>query len=355
VVDSLGWAGNDTAVTIGADGLPVIAEYVSTGGTELRVAHCEDISCSTATVTTVDSEGDVGDHVAIALGTDGLPLISYYDESNGNLKVAHCEDAACTSASTAMLDNGGTVGRWTSVAIGADGLGLISYYDEENGDLKVAHCADVACTAASHATTIDAGADVGAYTSIALGADGRGLITYQDVLNGNLKVAHCDDVACTSAATATVDSSAGVGAYAAVTIGADGLGAIAYRDSANQQVMAAHCDDLPCTSVTSTPVAATGNAANDAISIAVGADNLPVISFYGGSADQLVVAHCGDTLCQSATTVTVDDSSANIGLNTSITIGVDGQPFISYFDEANLQLMVAHCSNPFCLPNFRRR
>jgi hypothetical protein len=30
--------------------------------------------------------------------------------------------------------------------VGADGLGLISYYDSGNGDLKVAHCSNRACS-----------------------------------------------------------------------------------------------------------------------------------------------------------------------------------------------------------------
>ena len=51
---------------------------------------------------------------------------------------------ACT-ATTATLDSAGNVGNDTSVTVGADGLGLISYYDSTNGDLKVAHCADTFC------------------------------------------------------------------------------------------------------------------------------------------------------------------------------------------------------------------
>jgi hypothetical protein len=59
--------------------------------------------------------------------------------TNSDLKVAHCTDVACTTASHATLDSTGDVGYFTSVAIGTDGLGLISYYDVSNGDLKVAH------------------------------------------------------------------------------------------------------------------------------------------------------------------------------------------------------------------------
>lgn len=43
------------------------------------------------------------------------------------------------------LDGSGNVGQYSSVTIGTDGLGLISYYDATNGDLKVAHCSDLFC------------------------------------------------------------------------------------------------------------------------------------------------------------------------------------------------------------------
>ncbi|MBN1976355.1 MAG: hypothetical protein JW918_03040 [Anaerolineae bacterium] len=57
-----------------------------------------------------------------------------------------CNDAACSGATLTTLDSGGDVGLYTSVTIGADGLPLISYYDQTNYDLKVAHCSDVFCT-----------------------------------------------------------------------------------------------------------------------------------------------------------------------------------------------------------------
>jgi hypothetical protein len=44
------------------------------------------------------------------------------------------------------LDTTGIVGRSTSVTIGADGLGLISYFDSTNGDLKVLQCENTFCS-----------------------------------------------------------------------------------------------------------------------------------------------------------------------------------------------------------------
>ena len=79
------------------------------------------------------------------------------------------------------------------MTIGPDGLALISYHDFTNGDLKVAHCSNVACIAATN-TTVDAAGNVGAYTSIAIGVDGLGLISYYDLTNASLKVAHLSNV-----------------------------------------------------------------------------------------------------------------------------------------------------------------
>jgi len=88
----------------------------------------------------------VGRDTSITIGADGLGLISYYDATNDDLKVAHCSDTNCTAATITTLDSTGDVGRDTSITIGADGLGLISYYDYDNEDLKVAHCENAFCS-----------------------------------------------------------------------------------------------------------------------------------------------------------------------------------------------------------------
>ena len=59
-------------------------------------------------------------------------------------------------------------------------------------------------------------------------------------------------------------------------------------------------------------------------------------------------------LCSSATTTTVD-KPGDVGQNTSITIGADGLPFISYRDISGNSVAAMHCPNAFCVPYFRRR
>jgi len=92
------------------------------------------------------------------------------------------------------LDSAGDVG--TSITIGADGLPVISYYDATNLDLKVAHCSDLACSSAA-LKALDSAGYVGYYTSITIGADGLPVISYLDWANGDLKTAHCANAFCT--------------------------------------------------------------------------------------------------------------------------------------------------------------
>ena len=102
-------------------------------------------------LTTLDSGGNVGQYNSVTVGRDGRPLISYYAESGGNLKVAHCGSSDCASGITTIttvdgdLDPFPNVGQYTSVSVGADGLGVISYYDVTNYGLKVAHCSNRFC------------------------------------------------------------------------------------------------------------------------------------------------------------------------------------------------------------------
>ena len=354
--DRTGNVGQYSSVTIGADGRVLISYYDATNG-DLKVAHCSDSTysiCTTSTRTTLQSEGNVGQFTAVTIGTDGLALISYYDASNGDLKVAHCSDVACTSATLATLDIAGSVGQYSAVTIGTDGLGLISYYDATNGDLKVAHCSDVACTAAT-LTAVDGAADnLGAPSSMIIGTDGRGLISYYDATKGGLKVAHCSNVACTSATLTDVDGAPNnVGAASSMIMGADSRGLISYYDATDGALKVAHCSNVACTSATLTTVDSAGNVGQYS-AVTIGTDGLALISYYDATNDDLKVAHCSNVACTSATLTTVD-SAGNVGQYSAVTIGTDGLALISYYDATNGDLKVAHCSNLFCVPFHRRR
>ena len=360
-LDSTGTVGWYTSIAIGTDGFPVISYYDFTNR-DLKVAKCGDGSCTPASVTpqTVDSIGFVGSYPSIAIGADGFPVISYYDGDNKDLKMAKCGDASCTPASVTLrtLDSIGDVGWYNSIAIGTDGFPVISYLDTTNYDLKVAKCGDASCTPASVTPqTVDSTGNLGAYTSLAIGTDGFPVISYYDTTNHSLKVAKCGDASCTpdSVTLRTLDSIGIVGMYTSIAIGADGFPVISYTDWANGYLRLAKCGDASCSSVSPRTLDATGNVVQDT-SIAIGADGFPVISYRDATNFVLKVAKCGDASCTPASvTLRTLDANGNVGAYTSITIGADGFPVISYYDITNCDLKVAKCANANCLNNWWRK
>jgi hypothetical protein len=339
ILDRLGPStiSRNTSVAIGADGLALISYYDGANGS-LKVAHCRNVACRAAATAVLDRDGDVGRWSSIAIGADGLGLVSYFDATNGDLKVAHCQNVACSSAAISTID---PEGGPSSLAIGTDGRGLIAF--EAGGALKVAHCSGVACSTAT-STTVDT-VQGEPHPSIAIGTDGLGLISYVDQTEDEgfgLNVAHCSDAACSAATTARlVDGH--LSRVSSLAIGADGRGLVSFSDI-DSNAYAAHCSDPTCSAVT---IAFLGVDFVRANSITIGAEGLGLVSSVRGDGIGLNVARCEDVACTSATNTSVDPSNFAEG-HTSITVGADGFPLVSYYDDSDLK--VAHCSNPSCAP-----
>lgn len=352
-----GGVGDYNAIAVGSDGLPVISFWESSG--ILHVAKCANAACSgLATDTPVDDPlvNSVGSFTSIAIGTDGLPVISYRDQTAATLKVAKCANPSCTGAATiTTVDDPPTngVGLFTSIAIGSDGFPVISYYDETALALKVAKCANAACIGLATITTVDDSAnDLGRYSSIAIGSDGLPVVSYRDNTAGTLKVAKCATATCTGAATITTidDSVVNSGTYTSIAIGADGLPVISYYGNSAGALMVAKCINAACTGATIvTPVDDPTNSVGANTSITIGADGLPVISYRDVTANALKVAKCADAACSGVATITtLADLADAPNLATSIAIGSDGLPVISYQNMSVGRLEVLKCGTRIC-------
>jgi hypothetical protein len=285
-LDSVGMVGIETSIAIGTNGNPIIS-YRDGTNNDLKIAACNNPTCTTSTNTTIDSNGSVGLYTSIAIGTNGNPIISYWDLSNNDLKIAACNNPTCTTSTNTTIDSTGNVGSFTSIAIGTNGNPIISYWDLSNRDLKVAACLDATCTTSNN-FTIDSGGSVGYETSITIGTNGHPIISYYDATNGDLKVAACDNPTCTTSTNTTIDNTGDVGWYTSITIGTNGN---------------------------------------------------PIISYWDATSDDLKVAACNNPTCTTSTNSTID-SNGNVGLYTSMTIGANGHPVISYYDATNQDLKV---------------
>lgn len=188
--------GHAVSVAIGSDGFPVMSYFDLTAG-DLKLAKCANLDCTSVATLTLDTAGNVGDHSSIAIGSDGSPVISYHDASNAALKIAKCGNAGCGSVTLTTVDDPATlVGLYTSIAVGIDGLPVVSHHDSVAGTLRVTKCANAACTTASTVVVDDPATRVGRHTSIAIGADALPVIAYQDFDLLAPKVAKCGTRSC---------------------------------------------------------------------------------------------------------------------------------------------------------------
>ncbi|MBI2038141.1 MAG: hypothetical protein HYT15_04445 [Candidatus Magasanikbacteria bacterium] len=349
-IDSAGDQGSYSSIAIGADGLPVISYYNVTD-LDLRVVKCGNASCSSGNVTTtIDSAGDQGSNSSIAIGADGLPVISYYNATNGDLRVAKCGNASCSSGNvTTTIDSTGDQGQETSIAIGTDGLPVISYYNVTDLDLRVAKCGNASCSSGNVTTTIDSTGSQGTDTSIAIGTDGLPVISYYNATNGDLRVAKCGNASCSSGnVTTTIDSTGDQGQDTSIAIGTDGLPVISYYNGTDGDLRVVKCGNSFCSSGNVTTTIDSAGDQGQLSSIAIGTDGLPVISYYNGTDLDLRVAKCGNASCSSGNVTTTIDSTGNQGQFTSIAIGTDGLPVISYYNVTDLDLRAAKCATPGC-------
>ena len=338
--------GRRNSVAIGADGRGLISYD---GWRRLQVAHCTDLACTSATVSTLDTCDLCEPHTSIAIGADGLGLISYTGSSVEHPRVVHCSDVACSSATISTLGEPDHFAFGiSSIAIGADGLGLIGFIEPKGLIPKVAHCSNVKCSTAT-ISPLDKSVAFRDGMGVAIGADGLGLFSYAAF--GTLKVAHCSNLDCSSVTSTVIDdddNDNGVGDWSSIAIGTDGLGLVSYLDRANGALKAAHCSNVKCSAATTATIDSSGDIGGFT-SLAIGADGLGVISYEAPQTrlGPLKVAHCSNVACSSATSHTLDAAGNLFG--TSVAVGVDGFPLVSWYENGS-GLQVVHCSNFFCIP-----
>lgn len=365
-VSSAGNTGRYASIAIGADGLPVIS-HVDLSATSLVVAKCRDSACSAGTtLTTVDS---VGGGTSLVIGADGLPIIAYYDDTALDLKVAKCADDACSTPCGAgttctTVDAAGDVGRFPAIAIGTDGTPIITYYDALNGDLMVVKCGDPDCAETSNIniiTPMDTGpADVGLDSAIAISlTTGRPVVVYSDVTNDALKTFFCADSVCNvpCGAGTTCDTAYGASGHASITIDVHGNAIVSHAAGPNLVIIRCFgpaCGGAPGGAMGLDPVPVANS------SIAIGPEGFPIVSYRDVGGGSLKVAKCNDTTCSvtcglGGSTCTTVDTTGDSGWDSSIAIGAEGLPIIAHYDSVGQDLRVVKCANPFCMSGWSRR
>jgi hypothetical protein len=286
--------GQYSSLALDSSHRPVVSYFDSTNHS-LKILRCGDTTCSSGnTFNTPDADAAGGAQTSLVLDGSGDPAVSYYA---GHLKLLRCGNVTCSSGNTlASPDTDGPVGFHSSIAIASGNLPVVSYYDQKNGDLKLLHCGNSACTSGNNIVTPDTTGDVGQFTSIQL-SSGFPVVSYYDATNGNLKILRCGNAMCSSGnSIATPDTGGDAGTNTSLILDGSGNPVVSYRDET-------HGD--------------------------------------------LKVLHCGNSTCTANNFIATVDSNGNVGFETSIALDA-GTPVVSYFDQTNGDLKVLRCGDATC-------
>jgi hypothetical protein len=323
--------GKYTSLALTSGGYPRISYYDLTNG-DLKYAGWEYTEDPFPhwhwAITTVDSDGDVGDYSSIALDSDGEPHISYYDFTNGDLLyVTRVWITPYIRIWTApeVVDSTGNVGMYTSLAIDSSDNPHISYYDQSNSALKHASRSS---SGVWSTTTVDNTGVVGRYSSIALDSTDNPHISYYDTTNGDLKYAYWRSLPLPPQwITVTVDSTGNVGWDTSLALDSINNPHISYHDDTNGDLKYAYWQDIPGTWIKETVDSVGSVGWYTSLALASG----PRISYYDYGNDDLKFAAFYDDGWNLETV----DKTGFVGQYSSLALDSTDNPHISYYDTTN--------------------
>jgi hypothetical protein len=347
-LDTANTVGQYSSIAMGLDGLPIIA-YYDVGGGNLKTIKCGDIGCTTGnTTSTVESTNDVGKFPSIVVPADGLPFIAYFDETNDDLRTAKCANAACSTTYTiTAIDTTNETGKMPDVAIASDGLPIIVYYENIAADVRVTKCGNASCSSGNTTTAVVTSGSTYS-SSIAVPADGRPVIAY--FIGGgtdDLGFVKCGNASCSSGnTTSTVYSTGAAGSEPSIAIHYDGFPIISHRTGGN--IAVTKCGNNGCSANNTTTEFSTGDNDGAASQIMIPGDRLPVIAHndYGGG--NLNVFKCTNLNCTTGAEFDVDDSTVSTDTYIGMILDVNDFPIISYFDDSPDDLAVVRCAVDDC-------
>lgn len=290
------------------------------------------------------ANGAVGDYVSMVIGSNGFPMMSYYDEDSDDLKLAICHDQLCSNPTITVVDATNDVGQWNSLQLNSSGHPVISYWDRTLGDVKLVVCGNVSCTAGNVYRTIDTTNDSGEFAVLALTTQGHPVIAYASYPSFSIKLATCSDTTCNTAPTIqTIASNASTIGDISLILNGNNIPHVAIRDGHNLGI--AFCHNSNCATFTYRIIAFNAGFFNTGILL--GAMGQPLVSYYDGNGEYLKLAICeSSTDCQTPTIRTIDAVGAT-GRRNFFTFNQAGWPIFSYYNTTG-GLFIARCSDPTC-------
>lgn len=330
---------NDMALTSSkkSRNIPVIAYYDKTNKI-LKLAICNNLVCNNPTLRTITNtvsanSTDWGRTPSIALIKGEIPVISYYDATNGDLWLTICKDALCKKYTSKRIDGvTDDVGAQSAIAVTDKGVPVISYSNYTDGDQMLAVCNSPACTSTT-LTTIDQ-VNYGLGTDMKLSSKGLPVIVNYNRIYGYLTVTTCQNLPCTSKDQITLSGEDFT--YPSLALTKDDIPVVGYYATGGE-LHVLHCLDSTCFSGFEITTIATGCICIP--SIALSNNDTLSMSFYKDLTGyyETYLVKCDTLTCASPTTTLIPTVS---GKDNDLAITDTGVPVISSYDAINYSLML---------------
>ena len=318
----IGTASSKDAISLvqGTNGNPIMT-YQEAGDNMFYLVYCQDRLCEGFEKTAIGSNLHI--NPSMALQPSGRPALAYFHATTNELKYTTCDNDDCTAKTTNVIHFDGFD---PSLIFTTDGLPIISYYDATFNNLHIAYCQDIYCGSIIP-YTLDAVGDVGKQTSMILTPDDEPMISYYDATNNEIKFILCHTTDCSDRTYKVAAPNSGphndiVYKYGRVYV--------AHYQNLSQQLAVATCD-MPCGFVGSSPVDTTSLDNGWDISLHVGEDTAPLVSYYDSYYGVLKVASCYSGSCFLGSSISVvDEVSANSGRFSEMILDENGNPIIAH-------------------------
>jgi hypothetical protein len=300
--------GHQAAVTIGVDGLPLIAHH-DVGSSALLLTRCADTLCTTANTARINSIGGGTDGLDLAIGLDGLPVLAFASGGPAStLTTVKCTDPTCATLTARSHPIGTVSGHDPALTIGVDGLPLIAHIAD--GDLVLTRCHERSCTTVTHLTVPGTG-PTAADPTITVRPDGIPEIAVSTA--DGLRLVTCADTSCSTVAGDRVLASTGPGTTAigltpSLAVDTAGLLRIAHRATDTEglsHLMLTTCADVACSTSLTEPVDGSAHSGGHSPTMLIAVDGTPTITHIHRWADgtsRLRVTTIGDGSSTSADT-----------------------------------------------------
>jgi hypothetical protein len=306
------------SITLTSRNIPIIS-YQDGLYKHLKLAICLDINCSKSIVKTIDNgelTNEVGYYSSISITSNDIPIISYHDRTDGSLKLAICNNLTCTRPTIRTIDSLGNVGLYTSIALTKTNLPVISYFDDTNGSLKLAKCYDLNCYSYS-IRVVDSFTcndfngmyncermkySVGAFSSLVLTSNELPIIRYYvDFLYDSydyFKISMCATADCSTIANVKYSNRYAHENHSSIAITSDNRVVMSTIINEHDGLHIDVCSDTDCNSNYSSYL----NIKNGThTSVKLTKSNIPIISYVENN-NSLHLIICNDTNCSAPIT-----------------------------------------------------